>query len=117
MIFEICSYENLHTALAELCRFLEENGASEHGIFHSRLAATELVGNVFKHAKGTARLQGTISGDCIELSVYSSAPSMPPAAGVCSDVYSESGRGLFIVDSICLQRITTPERITVIIRK
>ena len=118
MIFEIHSYEHLHTALGQLCRFLTENGASEHGVFHSRLAATELVGNVFRHAKATARLQLEVQGEFIQIEVYSSVRTSPPKQSVCSDVYAEHGRGLFLVDSICEKRVVLDDgTVKVVIRK
>ena len=118
MIFEIQTHEHLHTALLQVCRFLTEHGASEHGVFHSRLAATELVGNVFRHAKATAKLQIVLQGEFIQINVYSSACTTPPKQSVCSDVYSENGRGLFLVDSICEKRIVLEDgTVQVVIRK
>ena len=118
MIFEIQTYEHLHTALDGLCRFLGEHGASEHGVFHSRLAVTELVGNVFRHAKATAKLQLSIDGEFITVDVYSSVRTLPPKQSTCSNVYEEHGRGLFLVDSVCERRIVHQDgRVTVIIKK
>ena len=104
MQFEIKDVTSMQTALEELCRFLDECRVSQERIFDSRLVASELVGNVLRHAGGMAWLMGEIKDGFVELRVRSERTFIPPATSVCSTVYSEHGRGLYLVDSVCLER-------------
>ncbi|MBQ8323347.1 MAG: ATP-binding protein [Clostridia bacterium] len=109
MDFEVNDRKTMQAAIAALCRFLDEGGLSADRIFDSRLVASELLGNVFKHSDGIARLQGEIRDGFVEIAVWSSAAFVPPELSRCSDVYAEHGRGLYLVDRICEERTATDE--------
>ena len=94
----------LKDAVEKLCVFLRENGVAAEKIFDSRLVVNELLGNVFKHGDGDARLNFVLNETHIEITVYTATPFYPPKLSVCSDVYAEHGRGLYLIDSICLER-------------
>ncbi len=109
MQFEVRDYETMQRSIADFCRFLVDFGVSAERVFDCRLVANELLGNVLRHAKGQAHLTGRIEEGFVVLSVRSSERFIPPKGSVCSDVYAEHGRGLFLVDSVCAERITTEE--------
>ncbi len=109
MQFEIHDYPTMQKSIADFCRFLADFGLSAERIFDCRLVANELIGNVLRHTPGKARLQGDIEDGFVVLTVRSSVAFMPPKTSNCSDVYAEHGRGLFLVDSVCAERITTDE--------
>ncbi len=118
MLLEINDYESLHAEMKRLCCFLAENHASETAVFNGRLAVTELVGNVLKHAKATATVKVETEDACIAVYVYSSKPFIPPLKSRCSNVDSEHGRGLYLVDSVCQSRSVTPDgAIKIILKK
>ena len=104
MQFEIKDVESMQVALAEVCRFLDECRVSQERIFDSRLVASELLGNVLRHAGGMAWLMGEIKDGFVELRVRSERAFVPPTKSVCSPVHSEHGRGLYLVDSVCAER-------------
>jgi anti-sigma regulatory factor (Ser/Thr protein kinase) len=95
----------MHQSIADFCRFLSDFGLTEDNIFDCRLVANELLGNVLRHAKTQACFQGDIADGYVQLLVQSNSPFVPPEKSVCSDVYSEHGRGLFLVDSVCAERV------------
>ena len=107
MIFEIESHLAMREALDDFCRYLVSNGVSPERVFDSKLVATELVGNVLRHSKGVAKLCGEITEEFIELIVLSSVPFVPPIRSEKAELYAESGRGLFLVDSVCEERFST----------
>ncbi len=118
MLFEITDCDSMRVALQRLCRFLQENDASETTVFNGRLAVTELVGNVLKHANGTATVRVETEKECFGVYVYSSKPFAPPPVSRCSAVYSEHGRGLYLVDSVCeLRTLTGDGAIKIVLKK
>ena len=107
MIFEINNHLTMREALDEFCVYLTQNGVSPERVFDSKLVATELVGNVLRHSDGIANLCGELTEEFIELVVRSSIPFIPPTFSQKAELYAESGRGLFLVDSVCEERIST----------
>lgn len=92
------SLEQLHTVLSELSDVLVEAGACEEGVFNSKLVVSELIGNALKHAVGKkAFFEYRLSDETCVLKIKSVPSFQPPSESVCSDVLSESGRGLFLV--------------------
>lgn len=67
------------------------------------LAASELVGNVVRHAPGPARVALTIRATVIVLSVSDTHPEIPvllPEPGAAWDEEAESARGLAIIAAL-----------------
>ena len=100
MFMEVKNFEALKEAMKELCDFLAESDVPE---------VSELVSNVLQHSDGVASLESEIRGEFIELKVRSSVRFCPPEESRCSEVYAESGRGLFIVDNVCTERSFTED--------
>lgn len=109
MKFEIKDNQTMQKSIADFCRFLLDFGLSAENIFDCRLVANELVGNVLRHAKAEASLQSEIKDGYVVLTVRSSHKFIPPQTSVCSNVYAEHGRGLYLVDSVCTERTTTED--------
>ncbi len=100
MVFEIKNYDNLKTAVEEFCAFLSAQNIPSEKVFDSRLVAHELLANVLQHASGGARLLAEIEEECIRIIVKADEVFQPPKEGRCPDVFSERGRGLFLIDRI-----------------
>ena len=112
MIFEIENYQSLRRAVEELCDFLSIEKVPSDSIFDSKLAVYELLGNVLLHSGGSAKLHGGISNGYVELKIFAKNRFCPPPKGAiteCVDKYSEHGRGLFLVDSVCEERFMTDD--------
>ena len=120
MFFKITNLKDLQTGMEQLCEFLFREQIPSDSIFDSKLVVSELVGNVLKHSDGIAALHTEIKDGFISLKIVSTKPYVLPEKSVCSDVYSEHGRGLFLVDSVCQTRSQTEEGdiiVTIAIKK
>lgn len=109
MFIKVQNREAMKRAISVLTDFLFERDVPEDCVFYSKLVVSELIDNIFRHSDGDASLTGEVKGEFIELTVNSSAYFCPPTESRCSDVYAESGRGLFLVDSVCAERTATEE--------
>lgn len=98
MFYEVKNKDTLQAALCSLCTFLQEKNIPQSAIFDCRLVACELLGNVLRHAQGTAKLFGTINDGFVELKIQSQDVFFPKET-VCAEVYAENGRGLFLVEN------------------
>lgn len=109
MIFEIENYVGLKSAVEELCDFLAKNKVEEERIFDSKLVVYELLGNVLKHSGGSAKLAMELMQEYVEVKVLAEKIFCPPERGACAEVFSEHGRGLFLVDSVSQERTFTSD--------
>lgn len=109
MIFEIDNYLSLRKAMENLSRFLAESDVPAERVFDTRLVVSELVGNVLRHAKTAATLGVEINGGFVEMYVRSDVPFVPPTVSHKAEVFAESGRGLFLVDSVSDERSCTKD--------
>ncbi len=80
------------------------NGVREDAIFYSRLAGCELMTNAIRHGGAEASFEGEILPDRIRITVTSADGSFSLSATL-PDLMSESGRGLYIVKSVCIGEI------------
>lgn len=97
---------DLQDALDRLCGFLEEYEVARDNVFDSKLVVSELVANALKHSQAVASFDSEVKDGFIRIKVASSRPFALPEKSVCSDVYAEHGRGLYLVDSVCESRTT-----------
>ena len=107
MLFTISDLETMQKEAERFCKFLAEHNATQEGVFHSRLVFNELVGNVLRHAQAVATVRGEIQNGILEVCVYSTNAFVPPQKTKLVDVMEEHGRGLFLVDSVCVERTLT----------
>lgn len=99
----------LKSALYALCEFLTDNGVSKERVFDSKLIASELVGNIFTHSTGKASMEIELLDGFVELEIGSTAPFTPPKETKLVEVLSEHGRGLYLVDALCYERLQTED--------
>ena len=117
MFFKVKNYATMQNALEKLCEYLSGMGISDEQIFDSKLIACELLGNVLKYTDGESGLHGEIENGFIRLKIISEEYFALPEKIVCSDVFSEHGRGLFLTDKLCGGRIASDdEGITVLLK-
>ncbi len=107
MFIVVKNLTDLQDAMSRLCEFLEEWDVPKDNIFDSKLVVSELVSNALKYSQGVATFESEIKDGFIRIKVGSTLAFTPPERSVCSDVYAEHGRGLFLVDSVCENRTTT----------
>lgn len=116
MVFEIENYVTLKQAVEDFCAFLYAENIPEECVFNSKLVAYELLGNVLKHANSKAKFCGKIDTETVEIQVSCEKVFTPPQKTVCAEVFSEHGRGLFLIDQLCLERTHTQDGICVRIK-
>lgn len=104
MTFSIGDFNALRCALHEMCRRFSAEFIPEDALFKVRLVADELLSNVLQHGGGRATLRAERVGDEIRLFVRGENEYRPPEESAPADVFSERGRGLFLVDSFCEKR-------------
>ena len=109
MFIEVENFIALQAAMERLCEFLQNRNVPKDNVFDSKLVVCELIGNVLKHSKGVATLESEVADGLIRIKISSSSMFIPPEKSVCSDVYAEHGRGLFLVDSVCESRVVTDD--------
>ena len=99
--FKVDNLKNMRSQLKTFADFLRLSGANDDDIFASKLVSCELITNVIRHGGDEAEFTGTLSGDTIMITVtaesFKGLDIMRPAP----DVLAESGRGLYIIRSIC----------------
>ena len=99
MIIKIENHTSLKQALDTLCEFLLLEQVEKDRVFDSKLVACELLGNVFKHSEGGATLHGEVNAGFIELRILSDFPFLPTQVELPA-LFSEHGRGLFLIQSV-----------------
>ena len=105
-VFQVKDLNTLQTALDGLCRFLAEWKVDQEKAFDCKLVACELVGNVLKYANGKAGLRVEVLDGFACLKALSDNFFGLPEKIECSGLYAESGRGLFLVNTLCEGEIT-----------
>lgn len=108
-LFKVKDFEALQAALDGLCQLLTAHNVQEERVFDCKLIACELVGNVLKYTKGEAGLQVQIDGEFVTLKAVSERFFELPEKIVCSDITAESGRGLFLVYTLCEGRVSAEQ--------
>ena len=117
MIFKIENYPALRAAAEEFCAFLRTEKVEEERAFDCKLVVYELLGNVLKHSSGGATLHGEVVDGAVRLKIVAEKPFCPPSTAVCADVFSEHGRGLFLVNKLCAEQTFTPDGEWIIVIK
>ena len=104
MIFEVNNLSSMHETIRALCHYLQEQSVPADLVFDSKLVASELLGNVLRHTNGGAKVKGEIKDGYFHLHIFSDVTYQPPTITKNADVYAEHGRGLFLIDSVCVER-------------
>ena len=109
MDFEVDGYDALRRALARMCDALTREDVPDDAVFNCRLVANELLVNALEYGGGSASFGVRRDGDLLRISVRSVVRFRPPETSCCSDVTSERGRGLFLVDALSESRAYSDE--------
>ena len=99
--FKIGDLKNMGAHLKTFAEFLRLSGADDEDIFASKLVSCELITNVIRHAGEEAEFTGALSGESIVISVTADSFKNLDISTPLPDVFAESGRGLYIIRSIC----------------
>ena len=109
LVIKVENLKELQSATIRLQQFLSERNIQKDSVFDCKLVLSELVSNVLKHTNGVATVTVGVLDGAVEIKISSEMPFTPPIKSVCSDVYAENGRGLFLIDSVCETRSTTED--------
>jgi anti-sigma regulatory factor (Ser/Thr protein kinase) len=99
--FEVDNLTNMNVALQDFLNYLTQKNVSEDEIFDCRLVSCELITNVIRHCGETAYFKGDLRGHKVFISVSSKNSGDVHLKADLPDVFSESGRGLYIINAIC----------------
>ena len=99
--FKVDSLKNMSEHIKTFAEFLRLSGADDEDIFASKLVSCELITNVIRHGGDEAEFTGKVSGDTIIITVTAESFKNLDITRPAPDVFAESGRGLYIVKSIC----------------
>lgn len=105
MNYVIEDYAELKAALRAMCAELD----GESLRFNGKLVAMELVSNVLQHGGGKAYFSYTYAEGELRMSVRGENGFRPPVRSKLADTSAESGRGLFLVDTIVDKREYDPQ--------
>ncbi len=103
--FKIDDLKNMSASLKAFAEMLRGFGVAEEDIFASRLVSSELISNVIIHGGEAAELNCELLDGKICIKVLSSSFNDVNLCPPKPDVLAESGRGMYIVRSICLGEI------------
>lgn len=104
MVVRIDNFDALKTALRRISAELFEEGDPDGAVFDSKLVINELVTNALRYGGGSALLSVEREGRELRVSVRGKNDFRPPEKSTCSDASAERGRGLFLVDALCISR-------------
>ena len=99
--FKVSNLKNMNAELKSFAEFLRSVDVDDDDIFASRLVSCELITNVIRHSGETAFFTGELLADRIAITVTAQSLSGLNLHPTLPDVFAESGRGLYIVKSVC----------------
>jgi anti-sigma regulatory factor (Ser/Thr protein kinase) len=99
--FEVDNLKKMNSALQNFLNFLAGEDVCEDDLFDSRLVSCELITNVVRHCGEVAHFTGDKNGNKIVIKVSSKNTSGCKIQPTLPDVFAESGRGLYIINTIC----------------
>lgn len=109
MQMRIKDYATLQAAVKNLTEHLATYGVEKEKVFDCKLVACELLGNVLKHGNGEGALYAEIENGFVLIRVTSENGFTLPKEITCSDLLSEHGRGLYLVQTLCEGEIYSGE--------
>lgn len=112
--FRVDNLKEMNACLKPFLDFLKSSDVSEDDMFASKLVSYELITNVLRHLGETADFTGSLCGDDIVISVSSPATEAGNLCASLPDVFSESGRGLYIVRAISCGNVSCTDGAVVV---
>ena len=108
MVYEIHDYDGLKIAVDEICSMLSSYAISSEKVYDCRLISHELIANVLQHSGGSATLTVDVEKEYVVICIKAERVYCPPK-GECPETGAERGRGIFLVDSFCVERTFTED--------
>ncbi len=99
--FKVSDLTKMNEMLASFCEELRERNVCDDTVFESRLVSCELLSNVLRHGGIEAEFNCKLVGNRIEITVASAQFGAINPNPKLPDVFAESGRGLYIVRTLC----------------
>ena len=99
--FKVDNLKNMNACLKPFLDYPRSVDVDDDDVFDSRLVSCELISNVLKHLGEAADFEGSVNADNITISVTSESTDCSKLNAGLPDVFSESGRGLYIIKAIC----------------
>ena len=96
--FDVANAARAAKARREFVSFLASAGFAGPSLSAAELVFGELVGNVYRYARGRAEVIVDVSGTAAVLHVLDDGEGFELKPRLPADLYSERGRGLFLVD-------------------
>ena len=117
--FKVDNLKNMKSELKAFADFLKAEGVADDDIFAGKLVSCELITNVIRHGRDEAEFKGELASDRIIITVYADSFKNVDLSRTAPDVFAESGRGLYIVKSLCCGEIERGEsgEIKVVIKR
>lgn len=100
--FKVENLKDMNARLKAFAEFLRLSDVCDDDIFASRLVSCELISNVIIHSGEAAEFTGEILSDRISITVLASGLDGVNLHPALPDVLAESGRGMYIINSVCL---------------
>ena len=103
--FTVENLKQMNARLQAFAQFLRDEEVDEDAVFASRLISCELITNVIRHGGDEAEFIGTLCDDLISITVRAESLRGLDVDGKRPDPLAESGRGLYIIKSLCYGEI------------
>lgn len=100
--FTVDNLNEMSERLKALAGDLAARGISSGAVFNARLASCELLTNAIVHGGARAAYECEVLRDRLKITVSAKPCSPYPLNPPCPDILSETGRGIYIVRSVCL---------------
>ncbi len=98
--FDSCDATAAQTARREFANFLAAGNIAEDELYAAELVFGELISNVVRYAPGTVSVTIDWTGTAPVLHVLDGGPGFTYVARLPIDIFSERGRGLFLIASL-----------------
>ncbi|MBQ9118324.1 MAG: hypothetical protein IJY11_03880 [Clostridia bacterium] len=113
--YSITDGVSLRDALSQLHQDLLLVGLDESCFFRCKLVFSELASNAAKHMPRGGEIKVELFEERVEIVLSGEKPFRLPEISNCSPVYAESGRGLYLIDSVCQSRENTANGVKVVL--
>lgn len=107
--FVVENLSEMSERLKNLSGELTARGIAANSVFNARLASCELLTNAIVHGGESAAYECEVLPDRLKITVTANKGAAYPLDSPCPDILSETGRGIYIVRSVCLGEIERGE--------
>lgn len=99
--FKVDNLSKMNEQLRAFSEFLRSKDISEEDAFFCRLVSCELISNVIIHGGEAADFTGRLADGGVYITVLADSLNLVELDVRRPEVLAESGRGMYIVNSIC----------------